>query len=152
MKKSIMIMSLLLGFGVMSYAQSAPSAVKSAFEKKFPNAKSVEWKKENDSEWEAEFKLNGVEYSANFSNDGTWKETEHEIKESELPNAVKNTLNDQFGDYKVEDVEMIETPGFSGYEIEIEKGKETIELVIDNSGKVLKKKVETESEEEEDED
>jgi hypothetical protein len=146
MKKSIM-MPLLLGFGVMSCAQSTPSAVKSTFAKKFPNAKSVEWEKENDSEWEAEFKINEVEYSANFSNDGTWKETEHEIKESELPNAVKNTLDNQFGDYKVEEVELIETPEFSGYEIELEKGEETIELVIDNSGKVLKKKVETESEE-----
>ena len=148
MKKSIMMMSLLLGFGVMSCAQSTPSAVMSAFEKKFPNAKSVEWEKENDSEWEAEFKLNGVEYSANFSNDGTWKETEHEIKESELPSAVKRTLTNQFAEYEVEDVEMIETPEFSGYEIEIEKGKETIELLIDNSGEVLKKKVEKESEEE----
>lgn len=148
MKKSIMMMSLLLGFGVMSCAQSTPSAVKSAFEKKFPNAKSVEWEKENDSEWEAEFKLNGVEYSANFSNDGTWKETEHEIKESEIPSAVKRTLTNQFAEYEVEDVEMIETPEFSGYEIEIEKGKETIELLIDNSGEVLKKKVEKESEEE----
>jgi hypothetical protein len=140
MKKSIM-MPLLLGFVVMSCAQSTPSAVKSTFAKKFPNAKSVEWEKENDSEWEAEFKINEVEYSANFSNDGTWKETEHEIKESELPNAVKNTLDNQFGDYKVEEVELIETPEFSGYEIELEKGEETIELAIDNSGKVLKKKV-----------
>lgn len=147
MKKSIMMMSILLGFGVMSCAQSTPSSVKSAFEKKFPKAKSVEWEKENDSEWEAEFKMNGVEYSANFSNDGTWKETEHEIKESELPSAVKSTLIDQFGDYKVEEVEMIEAPEFSGYEIEIEKGEETIELVIDNSGKVLKKKVEEENDE-----
>ena len=135
-------MTLLVGATVVSCAQSTPAKVTEAFKAKFPNAKSVEWEKENDTEWEAEFKLNGVEYSANFSTDGMWKETEHEIKVNELPEGVKNTLAKEFSEYEIEEAEMIEIPEFSGYEVEIEKGEETMEVVLDNNGKVIKKKVE----------
>ena len=135
-------MTLLVGATVVSCAQSTPAKVTEAFKAKFPNAKSVEWEKENDAEWEAEFKLNGVEYSANFSTDGMWKETEHEIKVSELPQSVTSTLSKEFSGFEIEEVEMIETPEFSGYEVEIEKGEETMEVVLNNTGKVIEKKVE----------
>ena len=148
MKKTITMMTLLVGATLMSCAQSTPAKVIEAFKAKFPNAKSVEWEKENDTEWEAEFKLNGVEYSANFGTDGTWKETEHEIKTKDLPQAVKNTLDTEFKGYEIEDAEMVETPSFNGYEVEIEKGEETMEVVLDKSGKVIKKKVEEEEDEE----
>ncbi len=150
MKKTVTMLSLLVGFTVMSFAQSTPTKVKEAFNAKFPNAKSVEWDKENDSEWEAEFKLNGIEYSANFSSNGNWKETEHEVKVSELPKAVVNTLSNEFSGYEIEDAEMVETPEFTGYEVEIEKGEETMEVVLDHSGKVIKKKVKEEDDEDED--
>lgn len=151
MKKTITMMTLLVGATLMSCAQSTPAKVTEAFKSKFPNAKSVEWEKENDTEWEAEFKLNGIEYSANFGTDGTWKETEHEIKVNELPESVKNTLANEFSEYEIEEAEMVETPDFNGYEVEIEKGEETMEVVFDKSGKVIKKKIENE-ENEDDED
>lgn len=151
MKKTITMMTLLVGTTLMSCAQSTPAKVTEAFKAKFPNAKSVEWEIENDTEWEAEFKLNGIEYSANFGTDGTWKETEHEIKVNELPESVKNTLAKEFSEYEIEEAEMVETPDFNGYEVEIEKGEETMEVVFDKSGKVIKKKIENE-ENEDDED
>ncbi len=152
MKKTITLTTLLVGTTLMSFAQSTPTKVQDAFNTKFPNAKSVEWEKENDTEWEAEFKLNGIEYSANFGTDGTWKETEHEIKVNELPENVKNTLANEFSEYEIEEAEMVETSDFNGYEVEIEKGEETMEVVFDKSGKVIKKKFEDgENEDDEDE-
>lgn len=154
MKKSITMFTLLVGFTLVSCAQepenNAPSAVEDAFKAKFPNAKSVTWGKETDSEWEVEFKLNGVSYSANFSNEGLWNETERAVKINALPETVKNALASQFEGYKVEGAEMVERPDFSGYEVEIEKGEETLEVVFDNTGKVVKKKVKHEEEEEDD--
>ncbi|MCB9195672.1 MAG: PepSY-like domain-containing protein [Flavobacteriales bacterium] len=146
MKKTITTMTLLIGIVAVLFAQSAPEVVKSAFNKKFPTATSVIWEKENSKEWEAEFKLDGKEYSANFSNDGTWKETEHEIALSDLPSSVQKTLKSEFAEYEIKEVEMVENSGFTGYEIEVKKGKETLELVLDQNGKVLKKKVEEEEE------
>lgn len=148
MKRMIFLATVLLGLSSVSCGQSAPENVKEAFSKKFPDAKDVKWEKENKSEWEAEFKMAGEEYSANFSNEGEWMETEHEMKISDLPNVVKNTLSSEFDGYEVEEAEMVETPKFKGYELELEKGKSTLEVVFDANGKVLKKKEEKEDDDE----
>ncbi|MFT6503234.1 MAG: putative lipoprotein NlpE involved in copper resistance [Crocinitomicaceae bacterium] len=148
MKKKITTMVLLVGLGIVSCAQETssetPTKVEDAFNAKFPKAKHVEWEKENDTEWEAEFKLNGTDYSANFSDEGVWKETEHGIKIKQLPEAIQNTLSSEFSEYKIEEAEMVESPDFSGYEVEIEKGEESMEVVFDQAGKIIKKKIKEE--------
>jgi hypothetical protein len=140
MKKKITLLTLLTGFALVSFAQGPPAKVEDAFKVKFSKATSIEWEKENEKEWEAEFKMNGVNYSANFSNEGTWKETEHKIKTEDLPEAVKHTLASEFKGYETKKSEMVETPKFTGYEVRVVKGDESIELVMDKEGKVLKKK------------
>lgn len=127
-----------------------PQAAMSQFQQKFPDAKKVEWSKESANEIEAEFKMNGQEMSANFSNTGEWLETETEIKEKDLPEAVKNTLKSQFADYDIEESEQVSTPEQSkAYEVELEKGETTLDVMLDQSGKVIKQ---TTSEDEDKED
>jgi hypothetical protein len=141
MKKSIFIGIIAVVATAQSCAQKAetPVAVTNAFLAKFPNAKNVKWDKENETEWEAEFKLNGVDYSANFSTDGTWNETEHEIKKSEIPEIVMATINSEYAGYKIEEMEISETEKESVYEFAIEKGESDWEIAIDANGKVTKK-------------
>lgn len=141
-------MVAVIGMTSLSCAQEAPAKVQDAFKAKFSNAEHVKWEKENSNEWEAEFKMEGKEYSANFSNEGEWKETEHEMNKADLPEAVSNTLSSEFAGYEVEEAEMVETPKFKGYELELEKGKSTLEVVFDENGKVLKKKEEKEDDDE----
>lgn len=128
--------------------KDVPAKVKTTFSQKFPNAKRIKWDKENETEWEVEFKLDGKEYSANFTSDGTWKETEYEIKETEIPIEVKNILDNEFAGYEIDEVEILETTEGKLYEIELEKGKSEIEVTIDPSGKVVENEVEKEGEEE----
>lgn len=66
-------------------AKDVPAKVKAGFDQKFPGVQNVKWGKENANEWEAEFKMNAKEYSANFNADGSWLETEYEISASEIP-------------------------------------------------------------------
>jgi hypothetical protein len=132
---------VFMGFGPMGCAQNtvAPKLVSEAFTQKFPSAQKLKWDKESDTEWEAEFKLNGVEYSANFLEDGTWKETEHEIKLKEVPENIRGSLKANFADYKVEEVEVSETEEGTLYEFELEKGIEEWEVALDLNGTVVKK-------------
>ena len=142
--------TLLVGFSACAQSKKeVPSKVKTAFNQKFPNATKIKWDKENDTEWEAEFKMNGKEYAANFDEDGTWIETEYEIEISELPAFVQSTLNTEFKDFKIEEAEVSETANGKVYEFEIEKGKIEKEVAIDLNGKVIKQ---TEEKEESDED
>lgn len=127
--------------------KNVPAKVKTAFEQKFPNAQKVKWDKENETEWEAEFKMSGKEYSANFSADGKWMETEYEIEESEIPLAVQKTLDNEFADYEIEEVEISETTDGKVYEFAIEKDETKLEVAISPDGKVVKKEVQKEEDE-----
>ena len=131
-------------FAFASGGDKAPQKVKEAFAKKFPTAKKVKWEKENANEWEAEFKMNKVEYSANFLEDGTWKETEHEIDENDIPQNVKAALASSFPGYEMEEAEISETQNGTVYEFEIEKGETQMEVAIDPNGKIVKQEVKKE--------
>lgn len=151
MKNLILTMVLTLTISTVSCAQEkdVPQKVKTAFNQKFPNAKRVSWEMEDETEWEAEFKMNGKEYSANFSLNGEWKETEYEIKKSEIPANIRAILDQNFDDYDIEEAEIAESASGKSYEFEIEVDDQEFEVAIDAQGKLTKK---LESEEDEDND
>lgn len=156
MKKTKLLGSLILTLAIVSgiYAfgidNNPPQKVKDAFAQKFPDIKKVEWEKESDTKWEAEFKMNGKEYSASFLEDGTWQETEYEIKKRDIANIIKAVLLKEFPDYSVEEAEISETAEGKFYEFEIEKGENEMEVTIDKEGKIVKKEMEDDSEDEND--
>ena len=120
-------------------AQKIPSkAVIDAFENKFPHATKVKWDKENEIEYEAEFIINDVEYSANFTEEGIWLETEKEINYDALPESVKKSFRATYKIEKVKEVAEIETAiGMVKYEIEFKKGLKTIEVLYPKEGKLI---------------
>jgi hypothetical protein len=144
MKKYIVLLCvsvLALGCSAQKLKEAeVPAKVKEAFTKKFSDSKKVTWSKENENEYEAEFIRNGVEYSANFDTQGTWLETETEIKKANVPDVVMATINKEFSGYKIEEIELSETAdNGSVYEFELEKGKSNYEAVVSKEGKLIKK-------------
>ncbi len=138
MKKFSMILAaMFMAISFTACSQSkVPEAVKTAFSKKYPTVKKVDWGKEGKTQWEAEFKLNGTDVSANFDLQGNWKETETDMKVSNLPAVVVKTINDQFPGYQIKDANLNETPQRVAYEIDIKKGKSKKEVTIDKKGKL----------------
>jgi len=90
MKKLLIITYSIFAMGMAGCSQkiNVPAAVTKAFNSRYPGATNVKWGKENAKEFEAEFKLNGDNVSANFGADGSWVETETVIKVTDLPAAV----------------------------------------------------------------
>jgi hypothetical protein len=111
--------------------------VKTAFSQKFPTAKKVNWDLESGTEWEAEFKQGGKEYAASFSVNGTWQETEQDLKKADLPEAIKQILAKDFDGFKIEEAEISRTSEGSVCEVTVEKGAEDWELVFDANGKLI---------------
>jgi len=117
--------------------KQVPEKVKISFQQKFPDAKNVEWDMENDTEWEAEFTMNGKEYSSNFRVTGEWTETEFEMKISELPEAVQIVIGSDYSDYNIDGIESSETKEGKMYEIALEKGESNVELSISEEGVII---------------
>ncbi len=154
-KKLMILLVLVSTMSITACAQNknVPEEVKTTFNQKFPDAKKVSWDKENAKEWEAEFKMNGKKYSANFDNKGNWKETEYKISKSDIPAAVNKTLIGEFNDYNIEEGEVSETANGIVYEFALENDEVDMEVAISAKGKVLKKesnKEDNDTEEEKD--
>ncbi len=127
-----------------------PQAVKNAFNQKYPAAQMVAWELERIGEFEAEFKLNKKEMSANFLEDGTWVGSEIEIEKKDLPVTIKNSITVKFPDYEIEEAEISEKPnGEKLYEVELENGKTKMEFkaIFSVDGSFVKKEIEEEDEE-----
>lgn len=127
-----------------------PAVVKESFARQFPGAGNVKWSKENDSEFEAEFKGVGGEQSANFDANGKWLITETEIALTDLPAAVQGAVEREFAGYKIEEAEMAETPDQGAfYELKIEQGEKTLVVQVAVDGKIMKSEPESEEGDEE---
>lgn len=118
---------------------NVPELVKKEFTKKYPAATKVKWSLEKAGEYEAEFNMNKKEMSVVIDEKGHLIEIETEIKEAELPQALKATLAKDFAGYKIDECEKAEAKGVVTYEMEARKDKIEYELVFDSKGKLLKK-------------
>ncbi len=142
MKTLIIIVALTVAFSFSScHHEQAPEKIKAAFDQKYPDAEDVEWEMEN-GKWEAEFEVDEKEMEALFDQNGNWLETETEMEDEDLPATVNETLKSQFKDYEVEEVEYLESPDATGYEIELEGDNGDIEVLIGKDGSVLKQETE----------
>jgi Putative beta-lactamase-inhibitor-like, PepSY-like len=88
MKNSIFVVFVLIMASTTSFAQkNIPAVVKTAFEKQYPQAKSVKWEKENGA-YEAGFKVGKVDNSVLLDSKGSILETEVEIETTQLPAGI----------------------------------------------------------------
>jgi len=142
----------LVLFGVFACSQTqAPEKVATAFKAKFPAASAVEWGKESDTEFEAEFKMNGREMSANFDAGGKWLETEAVLVKDDLPAPVLYTLESKFGNSEVRKIESVEKAGETVvYEVKLEQDENELEVLLDAGGRILRQEPYNEEREEED--
>ncbi len=131
MKKAFFLFALIFGASFLACAQkNPPQAVLTAFNQKFSNAKEVEWSKEKNGDWEAEFEQEDVDMSANFSAAGQGLETETEIAIADLPAPVQAALTGK----KVKEAAKIQrADGTTVYEAEVNRK----DLLFDLTGKLL---------------
>ncbi len=144
MKAIIFAMTFICLGASAAYAQKinedkVPSTVLSNFKKQFTSATKTQWEME-EADFEVNFKNSGVEYSAKYDKQGNWLETEQEIKNAELPAAVKSALEKKFPKAEIEETEKVTYPKKATvYEMEIEKGKQKFEVQFSAEGALLKK-------------
>ena len=84
-----------------------------------------------------------------FDAAGKFLESEVEVKEAELPQAVKATLAKDFAGYKLGEIaKATDAKGVVDFEMELAKGKDKLSISIDSNGKVLSKEAAKEEKDE----
>jgi hypothetical protein len=141
---------VLLGFSIFLFALSInaqirkiPAGVTESFKQKYSTATNVEWK-DRITSYVATFEQDGKKHDAYFDDDGTWKQTETEIDQSELPAAVNDGFQkSKYTDWSIDKVERIEKPDSSiEYRIHIKKGDiRKKNLTFNSEGRLLKDKI-----------
>lgn len=135
--------ALLVCFAAWAFAGiDVPKAVKDKFASMYPNVKKVDWDKEGNN-YEGEFEANGIETSVVFDANGSYLQTEVEIKPSALPANIFTYVSQNYKAYKLaEAAKITDAAGTVTYEAEVKKGKEEMDLIFDSSGNFLKKESE----------
>jgi len=118
--------------------KGVPEVVKAAFEKKYPNEYKPEWNTDRNGNFEAEFKEDGERYRADFTPAGQWIETENSIKEKELPQAIREVVEKQYGDYKIVELERVDSAKKGVfYDVEIKKDGEKMDVEFNERGEII---------------
>lgn len=146
-KKMILTASIaMFAFGVNAQDQNevsisqdqAPLEAVKTFNEEFASAKDVDWKVDGNF-YEAEFTVGDKEKTAHFDRSGELKYTSTEINRSELPQAVNQTLNQNYRDYELNEFYKVEKEGKIKYKVKAEKGGESKKLMFDSSGNKIEK-------------
>jgi hypothetical protein len=144
MKKIVFLSVSIFLFALSMSAQirKIPAGVTESFKQKYAAATNVEWKDRLTS-YVATFEQDGKKHDAYFDDDGTWKQTETAIEESELPAAVTEGFQkSKYTDWTIHRVERIEKGDNSiEYRVQVKKGDiRKKNLRFNSDGQLLKDK------------
>ena len=137
MKKYILLVASvwLVTFNLVAGEIEIPESIKKSFTQKFPTAHDIKWDGDSESHYEVGFVLDGKDKIAVFLPDGTFKEIETEIKVSEIPKRVLNSVNRKFPLSKIAFALKIQrSNNTTVYEVEVNTGIEEIDITLDSMG------------------
>ncbi|HET9431047.1 MAG TPA: PepSY-like domain-containing protein [Chitinophagaceae bacterium] len=140
-----------------SKSVEVPPATRTSFETKYPNATNVTWRKYEPVsriEWDwadwpvldtgdymVNYTWDGSEYWTWYDEDNNWIGTVSTVTDyAGLPAAVNKTIQSEFAGYTVSAVDKENDKNRTAYEIDLTKGDEQMRVLIDENGKVWKKK------------
>jgi hypothetical protein len=135
-----------------------PAAVQKTLQREAGGAKIEEVEKESEdgkTNYEAEVKIGGKNYSIEVAEDGTLlekeldeEETEVEIKLADCPAAVQKSLQSEVGGVKIGKVDKETAHGHTVYEIDVAIDGKNYEIIVNEDGLLLTKKLDQDEEKE----
>ena len=142
---------------------TVPEQVKSSFQKKYPDVRDVSWSRYEpvstfDWDWTgwpvmdtadyvARFNYNNHDYWAWFDSEYNWVGAVATVSDfNGLPAAVNKVISRDYAGYTIETVDQEFDKNRTAYEIDMVKGQDKMKLLIDENGKIMKKKAVTDGE------
>lgn len=118
-------------------ANQVPSVIINNFKKEFPKASDIEWERQG-NQYSVEFEIGFyTDYEAWFNTSGDLIRYAEEISRTDLPQEIKDVINNQYQGYKIDDaIKFIENK-IETYSVEIERDHEERNLLFSKNGKLI---------------
>src|SRR5450759_4392056 len=136
----VTVLSVNCAYSQKIKESEVPAPVKVKFKSLHPDIKNINWLKLKKGGYEAEFTQNKSQFGVSIDSLGNLKETEKEMKVSELSKEIHDYVAKNYPGYAITEAAQITyTDGKPMYEAEITKGKDSFDLLFDSSFKYVKK-------------
>lgn len=137
MKKLMMVLTFLLGFGTLGFGQ-VPDVVQTAFKAKHAGAATADWQQKAEN-WQATFQKDGQTLKAVFDAQGAWLKTKWDIAINVLPSTIQEQLSSKYAGFTVYEAEKIEqADGTILYEAGIKNDAKELEVEWSEAGEMIK--------------
>lgn len=105
----------------------------------YPNAVFLEFDKEG-AFIEIDIRDGNIHKEILFDSNNEWVSTTWEIRSSDVPEIVMNTLkSSEYGNYKIDEIDIVEKPDGKYYIFELESGNKEVHLTIKSDGTIINK-------------
>lgn len=138
MKKLLLFATLLIAGTAVAQdipASRVPAAVSKAFKTKFPKATAPDWEKKG-ADYEVEFNVSMADHKAIYSETGKLLRYKRDIRNADLPAAVKRTIETDYKGFRIDDADRLEIGGVTYYQVELDGKPSDQKLVFTKDGKV----------------
>lgn len=108
------------------------------FESNYPEAKNLSWKND-DGNWEADYKLTGKSFTSLFEENGSLLQTKHKIDFEDAPKLVRNAFGDKYDIAEVNEVFEVEMPRKAYFEFVMQTQQDKYKVTYDADGKFFEK-------------
>lgn len=106
-------------------------------EQRYDGARILYAEKDFNGETDVEIIHNNIKKEVKFNRNDKWISTTWDVSISELPDAAKESINIQYPEYRIEDVDYVEKPDGNCYKVEIERGEWDRTVFVTAEGEIL---------------
>lgn len=130
----LFMFTAISGFAQDIKESDVPTAVRQAFEQEFSNARMAEWERKGQM-YEVEFNT-GMFDDHEVIIDGRGNIIRHkeEIAKNDLPKAVLKSIQADYADYRVDDVDRITENGKVTYKVDLENRQGDMDIYLSEDG------------------
>ena len=111
--------------------------IRDFIEQKYEGAKILYAEKEFNGEIDVEIIHNDTRKDVKFNRREEWISTTWDVPVSQLPDVVRERVQDSYPEYRIDDADYIETPAGDRYKLEIERGDWDRTVFITPDGVIL---------------
>ena len=133
----ILFISLIALFACEEDNIAVNNEIRDFIEQKYEGAQILYAEKEFNGEIDVEIIHNNIRKDVKFNRRDEWISTTWDVAINELPDAARESVLNRYPEYRIDDVDYVETPAGDRYKVEIEKGEWDRTIFVTPDGVIL---------------